>query len=223
MPSAQIIFLHGFLGGPEDWTPIIAQLPCEVRCDTLDLNASDPLVHAKTNLEKQTEPFFLVGYSMGGRIAWRISPYFYPLLRGLILVGAHPGLATKEEKKMRWESDQQWIALLEKGDMAAFLQRWYAQPLFETMRKKDELISKRNQRDPRILIDMMKSMCLAHQPKLEVFSPTLFLHGAEDLKYANIYSEMPCVEAIADAGHAAHSDNPRAVSDAIRRFVEKHS
>ncbi len=132
-------------------------------------------------------------------------------------------LGTKEEKKSRWEADQKWIALLEKDGIAAFLQTWYAQPLFETMRKKDELISKRSQRDPRILIDMMKSMCLAHQPKLEVFSPTLFLHGAEDLKYANIYSEMPCVEAVADAGHAAHSDNPRAVSDAIRRFVEQHS
>ena len=171
---------------------------------------------------RKDKSFYLVGYSMGGRLAWQLAPFLYPGVRGLILLGAHPGLESKEEKMARWESDREWIALLEKGDMKAFLSKWYAQPLFSGFRKKEEVIEKRLKRNPTHLAAMMRTMSLALQPRLKIFSPTLFMHGKEDLKYGDIYSEMACVEAIPEAGHAAHLENPRAVADAIRRFVEKH-
>jgi len=199
---------------------VVAHLPCEWQCEALDLNVVDPFVYAKEHLENLEGPFFLMGYSMGGRIAWRLAPYLYRSLQGLIILGAHPGLATKEEKNERWESDKQWIDLLEKGDMEVFLRAWLAQPIFASMRNKEDVIAKRMKRDPQTLASIMRRTSLALQPRLENFSPSLFLHGEEDLKYANIYSEMPCVESIVKAGHAAHLDNPRAVADAIRRFVE---
>lgn len=218
-----LIFLHGFLGGPEDWLPVIAHLPCELRCESVDLNAMDPREVAKSFLHaKKATPFYLVGYSMGGRLAWQLAPFFYPALRGLILLGAHPGLTSKEEKMARWEHDKQWIAILENKDMSAFLMKWYEQPLFATMRNKEEVIASRLKRNPTHLAAMMRTMSLALQPRLEIFSPTLFLYGKEDLKYADIYSELACVETIAEAGHAAHLENPRAVADAIRRFVEQN-
>lgn len=223
MKTPTIVFLHGFLGEPEDWLPVIAHLPCEYQCEALDLNAPDPLVHAKILLEKQLSSFFLVGYSMGGRIAWQLASMFSFALEGMILLGAHPGLDSEEERKERLKSDQYWIDLLQTGDMSDFLQKWYSQPLFATVRKKEELIAKRMKRDPVILADMMRTMSLGRQPKLSPFSPTLFLYGIEDVKYGKMYSNQEFVEAIPDAGHAAHIENPEAVASAIKRFVEENS
>lgn len=223
-----LIFLHGFLGGPEDWLPVIAHLPCHFHCEAVDLNAPDPQQHAKSFLEeKKGAPFFLVGYSMGGRLAWQLAPYFSASLSGLILLGAHPGLGCAAEKKARGESDQAWIDLLKKGDMSIFLKRWYAQPLFDSLRKNavlfSRLLEQRMKRDPHLLAEILRSTSLARQPQQSIYSPSLFLHGAQDLKYANIYSDLAHIEAIPEAGHAAHVENPRAVADAIQRFIESRS
>ena len=214
----RLVFLHGFLGEPDDWREVIDSLPKNWHCLALDLNVGDPLLEAKTQLAGQTD-FYLIGYSMGGRIAWQNATHLFSL-KGLVLLGAHPGLNSKEEKNERETSDRKWIALLEQGDMENFLRLWYSQPLFASLRNKDAVIAKRMRRDPHALAKMMRRMSLAYQQRLTVTIPTLFLHGAEDLKYAELYSDQLQVEAIPEAGHAAHLENPHAVANAIRRFVE---
>ena len=141
-----IVLFHGFLGGPEDWLPVIAHLPCNFNCHAIDLNTAEPLEQAREQTKhfldkKKGTPCFLMGYSMGGRLAWQLASYFYSSIKGLILLGAHPGLANEEDKKARRESDRMWIDLLQKGDITLFLNEWYAQPLFDTLRKNEFLFS----------------------------------------------------------------------------------
>ena len=81
-----IIFLHGLLGTKNDWQKVIENLP-HFNCIALDLpfhgQAKDIEV---TNFEETTEylaqqiksavknePYFLVGYSLGGRHYFRRS------------------------------------------------------------------------------------------------------------------------------------------------------
>lgn len=226
MNKPALIFYHGFLGGPEDWLSVIRAFS-HYDCICMDLNTRDPLKTAELHLrDRKPQPCFLIGYSMGGRIAWQLANAF-PFIKGLIVLGAHPGLSNEEEKKQRYHSDQAWVDLLEKGDMSHFLDTWYTQPLFSTLlQHKDRfasLLQKRHKRDPEILAAMLRTMTLAHQPLLVAFAPMLFLHGIHDLKYGNLYSDQTLVEAIPDAGHAAHIENPQAVASAIQRFVESYS
>ncbi len=222
-----LFFLHGFLGGPEDWQPVIEHLPRHFICKTLDLNVENPLQHARRILRSEaSSPFFLIGYSMGGRIAWRLSSAFSNLA-GLVVLGAHPGLKTEEEKMARSTIDEEWIALLEKGDMMHFLTRWYAQPLFASLHEHptllQSLIAQRSKKDPRLLASMLRSSSLSLQPLLSLVCPTLFLYGEKDRKYADLYRPLPVVQAIRESGHAAHLENPLGVAYAITHFIEGES
>ena len=142
-----LFFLHGFLGGPEDWQPVIEHLPPHFVCTTLDLNAKDPLQQARKRVEKETSPFFLIGYSMGGRIAWQLASQFSSL-SGLVVLGAHPGLKSEEERQARKKVDEEWATLLEKGDMDEFLTRWYANPSASCSHASFPAKVRRSQRDP---------------------------------------------------------------------------
>jgi pimeloyl-ACP methyl ester carboxylesterase len=73
-----VILIHGALGGPTDWKPIIDSIdrkqfqpwvfyyPSGLRLDSI----SDYLLHAVTILEKRYsfEQFFIIGHSMGGLV-----------------------------------------------------------------------------------------------------------------------------------------------------------
>ena len=54
---------------------------------------------------------FLVGYSMGGRIALYLALHFPQYFSGVVLESASPGLETLKEKKLRIERD---LLLIEK-------------------------------------------------------------------------------------------------------------
>ena len=119
-----IIFLHGLLGTKNDWQQVIENLP-HFNCIALDLpfhgqakdievtNFEDSAEYLAQQIKSavKNEPYFLVGYSLGGRIA-----LYYALqaqmerynLQGVILEGANLGLKTDEEKQARFQQDFAW-------------------------------------------------------------------------------------------------------------------
>jgi 2-succinyl-6-hydroxy-2,4-cyclohexadiene-1-carboxylate synthase len=157
----------------------------------------------------------LIGYSMGGRIALQ-SPH------PKIVLSAHPGLRTEQEKDERWKSDQAWIEKLQQRPLQEFLQAWYAQPLFDTLRRHsafESMLSRRLWQDPQKLIEMLSKESLAHQEH-SIPANAVFLHGQLDAKFAKLYRELkiPSWE-IPHAGHAAHLEQPQSCAEIITRVV----
>lgn len=220
--TKHLYFYHGFLGEPEDWNAVTSLLSPHFSFEHIDLNHSDPFHYAEKHLTKPD--CILVGYSLGGRLAWRLANKHFSKVRGLVVIGAHPGLKSAKDKQDRLVADQKWISLLEAEDMEIFLQTWYQQPLFHSLKQHEtlfqELLEKRKKRDPLVLASILQNMSLGSQDFLHVKIPTLFLHGVHDEKYASLYSDYACVGAIENAGHAAHLENPLAVAKAIEHFVE---
>ena len=141
-----IIFLHGLLGTKNDWQKVIENLP-HFNCIALDLpfhgqakgievtNFEDTAEYLSQQIKSavKNEPYFLVGYSLGGRIA-----LYYALqaqversnLQGVILEGANLGLKTDEEKQVRFQQDFAWAQRFMQESSENVLNDWYKQPVF---------------------------------------------------------------------------------------------
>lgn len=146
---------------------------------------------------------------MGGRIALR-----HPNPK--IAISTHPGLKTPAEKAARLEHDQHWLHLLQQLPFPKFLQTWYDQPLFDSLRAHPDfqtILHRRLQQKPEILAHMLTQESLAHQ----TFSTdAIFMHGQLDTKFAQLHKELNLNSLeIPLAGHAPHLENPKACADAI--------
>ncbi len=222
-----LIFLHGFLGSKEDWDPIIEQLKDRFFCVALELSGHPHLINAvETTLQGMTlNSPTLIGYSMGGRIAMQL-----PLDLPKVILSSHLGLETLTEREARWEKDLQWIGMLENGPIDLFLDKWYAQPLFASLRNHhplfEQVLMRRRQQDPLKLASLLKEMSLAKQQPISQFpSNMLFLFGENDLQYEKLYCKLPNQvrrKKIPQAGHAAHLENPDACAETIEQWSLTH-
>jgi len=230
-----LIFLHGFLGGKEDWEEVIAELKEDYCCYAFDLpgHGSSPFEeHLLESLflsfcSLKLLPCPVIGYSMGGRLALFLKEYFTEQFKGIVLLGAHPGLNEAVEKKFRWHQDLNWSSMLETQPFDAFLEAWYEQPLFVSLKKQPELynkiIERRRKQNPLYLASILRNFSLSLQPVLKQFHPdTLFLYGEEDLKFADLYqNHLPKTvkkEEI-NGGHALLLENPKGVAKKIKEFL----
>ncbi len=198
-----LVFLHGFLGSPQDWHGVIHHLP-EYSCEALSYPFQIP------------SDAILIGYSMGGRIALRSS-------QPKILLSTHPGLQTSQEKAKRLEQDQEWIKRLKEEPLEMFLKAWYDQPLFDSLRAHPDfptILSRRHANDPHVLAKMLAQESLAHQ-EFTLPKNAFFLHGQLDTKYAQLYRDLQVASLeIPQTGHAAHLENPERCSEMIRSIIK---
>jgi 2-succinyl-6-hydroxy-2,4-cyclohexadiene-1-carboxylate synthase len=199
----RLVFLHGFLGCPEDWDEVITYFP-EYDCKAL----AYPFEKLKDAI--------VIGYSMGGRVALRSSC-------PKILISTHPGLQTYEEKTQRLKSDQGWCEKLRKEPFEEFLKAWYTQPLFNTLRNHREfpkMLLRRLKQDPEVLAKMLARESLSHQSFTKPID-AFFIHGQLDEKYVKLYQELDISSiAVPDAGHAVHLENPQGCASAIRGILQ---
>jgi len=200
-----IYFLHGFLGSPEDWNEVIFHLPSEWACQSLDLTREIPQF-AKDDI--------LVGYSMGGRIALQLD---HP--GGLVILGAHFGLANSEDRKER-AKDELLTLLNMKECPETFLKKWYSQPLFNTLPMQGDLLKRRQSIDFVKHAELFERFALSKQPLIQPPEHALFLYGEKDEKYAKMYCRLPNAKAVPEAGHAAHIENPKITAVLIQQYVE---
>lgn len=149
---------------------------------------------------------------MGGRLAMAYAAKHPERIASLILISAHCGLASEEEKQKRWIKDSEWAKLLLELPIDEFLSRWYDQPLFHPF--KPDLRMRRRQ-NPQLLAKALLHFSLAKQPRYST-DEALILVGERDEAFRKLYPEA---EIIADAGHMAHLENPKAVAEAIKHRI----
>lgn len=219
-----LIFLHGFLGALEDWEPMIDKLKRNFFCVAVELGSPDAIKCTLKQLPLNNPTY--VGYSMGGRAVLQLSP-IYPS----IILSAHIGLDTEQEKAKRWEEDLRWAQMLETQPIHSFLEQWYAQPLFQSMRNQhdlfEQILKRRSQQDPLKLASLLRQMSLGKQPKVTAYHPrTLFLFGEEDLKYEQLYAKLPKTvlkKKISMAGHPIHLENPGECVKAMEQWRQTNA
>lgn len=242
-----LVFLHGFLGDGGDWDEIVPALAPHFSCLCVDLpghgasrieepcSAVDVLDALAALFDEQhIERCTPIGYSMGGRVALSMAARAPDRVERLILESVSRGISANDERLARQAADASWIALLEQGDRTAFLDRWYAQPLFETLHRDrtrfDELLRRRMQQDPRQLALGLRSMGPGTwPPEWEAWPtiavPTLLMAGQRDPKYVALAQEMAArnprarVRIVPDCGHNVHWEDPPAYTAAVTAFL----
>jgi 2-succinyl-6-hydroxy-2,4-cyclohexadiene-1-carboxylate synthase len=78
---------------------------------------------------------FLLGYSMGGRIALSYASVYPDDLKGLILESASAGIKNDEERQKRYEEDLKLAEYIETHTLEEFIEMWHDQELFNTQRR----------------------------------------------------------------------------------------
>lgn len=217
-----IIFLHGFLGSPEDWNPLTQYIKVPFETLTLPGHHGRPL--DLSLLEKEIpEKVTLVGYSLGGRLAMNFARKFPEKIEDLIILSANPGIESR--RKERILEDEKWVSIIENEGIDRFLEKWYAQGLFSSFSLTEDVKKRRKQHDPHSLSEILLTLSPAKLPSLwphlKNFSfPLLFLFGENDIKYEEIGKRLMKnhdVIWIPNASHPIHLEAPEIVAEIINR------
>ncbi|MBV6623818.1 MAG: 2-succinyl-6-hydroxy-2,4-cyclohexadiene-1-carboxylate synthase [Rivularia sp. (in: Bacteria)] len=245
-----ILFLHGFMGNIHEFDEAISLLTDEFYCLNIDLPG-----HGKTNIldddcykmpqiadalinlldELQIERCFLVGYSMGGRLALYLTLKFPQRFHKIILESASPGLASDKERLERVKRDEQIARKLarsiQRDDFRKFLDNWYNQQIFGNIKNHphfEQMIENRLQNNPVKLAKSLRLMGTGIQPSLwdklkENKIPILLLVGENDKKFVEINRKMIAVNHLCElqiVDNAAHNIHLEQTSVYVRNIQD---
>lgn len=170
----------------------------------------------------------LVGYSMGARIALRAALRSTGTVHGIALIGgtAGPrGPVEAAERRLRDSGLADWI---ERDGAEAFARRWEREPVLSG--QPPELVARqravRAAQDARALAAALRGLGPAGAPALwdrlpDVRVPALLVAGARDRRYRRLAVRMATrmpnarTAVVADAGHAAHLEQPHALLELL--------
>ncbi len=247
----RIIFLHGFLGSGSDWLPMARQLSQDYCCMMVDLpghgKASfeenppndgffEQTVDALAELLKESASpkSYLVGYSMGGRLALALLLRYQELFTKTIIVSASPGLMTIEEQIKRQEHDEKVARKIERN-FDGFITAWYDQPLFSTLKHHSifkEVESERKINDPRNLALALRVLGTGRQgSQWEALQhnrvPVRLFAGEKDERYVEIGRQMVklCpgsdLDIFPHCGHTLQLENKELFLDRLKFFFNQ--
>ncbi|MDI3361054.1 2-succinyl-6-hydroxy-2,4-cyclohexadiene-1-carboxylate synthase [Lelliottia sp. V89_10] len=234
-----LVFLHGFSGDHREWQRVGAQLPDypQLYLDLPGHGGSQDIavtgfsdvsqLLSNTLLSYNILNYWLVGYSLGGRVAMFHACQQPQGLAGLIVEGGHPGLRDASEREARSLSDQRWAQRFRDEPLASVFQEWYQQPVFASLTdaQRDELVALRSQNNGATLAAMLEATSLAVQPDLRAALsasniPFHYVYGERDEKFAALAAELHAERhVIPNAGHNAHRDNPAAVAASLAQIL----
>ena len=217
----KILFIHGFLGSGCDFFPLMRLLNARFDCLAVDLpghgrSCFNPVLSKHALLEdlvmisKEHKVDYLIGYSLGGRLALEMDYRFPCLFKKIVLLSSHPGIENKE-KQHREKKIAFWQSLIDTSP-ETFLNAWYSQALFQTLSKK-KIMQKRKGFDTNAAKWALDELSLLKQPLLSDHikkhsNKFLCICGAKDLYYRQLYSTLNCKKIIPDASHAIHVEKP---------------
>jgi len=227
-----VLFIPGFMQRGDAWRPVAELLP--------ERYPSRLLEHAEHSFEGRMAEIadagadFLVGYSLGGRLALRAALRSPEAYRGVVVVGATAGIEEGPMRVQRAEADEKLASWMEAMPIEDIVALWERQPLFADQAEAlvEEQRPGRLSQDQRSLALLLRT---AGQGVLdpvwdELHSfdlPLLAIAGARDDGYSaaakRIASVAPNARAaiVAEAGHAPQLQQPDEVARLITEFLEQ--
>ena len=176
-------------------------------------------------------PGIVVGYSLGGRLALALAAQYPERVAGLALLSAHPGLTDPRARAHRAALDDRRARDLRHRGLRAFLEDWYAQPLFALRwrpRARAALVERRARQDARAMAVVLAGMSPGRQPPLwdvlTRWAPRMaYGAGARDTKYTALARVLrvtnPPLMRVAifpNAGHLLPHDAPQTLARFLR-------
>lgn len=234
-----LVFLHGFSGDSREWQAVgdsmadyprlYLDLPGHGASASIAVNDFSEMSRLlnRTLISYNILKYWLVGYSLGGRIAMYHACQRPKGLRGLIVEGAHPGLRDDHERASRRASDARWAARFRHEPLEAVFADWYQQPVFASLTEaqREAWVALRSRNNGEALAAMLQATSLAEQPDLraalaECVVPFFYLYGERDDKFRAIARDLPAISyEIFHAGHNAHRENPVAVAERLAQIL----
>jgi 2-succinyl-6-hydroxy-2,4-cyclohexadiene-1-carboxylate synthase len=232
-----LVLLHGFTNSGASWEPVISGLGERYRAIAPDIRghasaaAAEPVTLGAVidDVAALTpEPFTLVGYSQGGRIALHVALALPHRVTRLVLIGASPGLADDAEREQRRLADERLAERIESLTIDEFARQWAQTPILADVPTDIAALSyaDRLQSNPQGLAAALRNLGTAalpsawkHLPELRM--PVILLVGERDTKFTALAGEMArcipraTVTVVPGAGHAVHLERPDAVVDAL--------
>lgn len=195
-----VLALHGFLGQGTDWNPLMDKLPPSLDWimpslfspeSEFSLKSYDLFIESILNLELKG-PNILMGYSMGGRLAYEIFKKDPSRWQALVVISAHPGLEDSEEALARKKQVDVWKERFENWKWSELISAWNSQPV---LKNSNPLKLNEERFDRQKLCDALENLSVDRQ---EIDPMTLKKNrskiwayvGSEDKKYLDIYSLM---------------------------------
>jgi 2-succinyl-6-hydroxy-2,4-cyclohexadiene-1-carboxylate synthase len=248
-----LVLLHGFMGSHTSFRELIPSLSEFCNPITIDLlghgETEGSEMHYRFASKEQSAdlikliseqfqyPLFLYGYSMGGRLALQVALQRTDLIQGLILESTTFGIENEQERQARQALDGQRADSII-GNFNQFLEEWKKLPIFESeflteqMRNDIEEIQKRQ--DPVSMSNSLLGFGTGIMPcvkeHLNILSmPVKLLAGAKDQKFVNVMSTMQTrikpasLEIFEKANHRVHLEQPEALVQTIKKFIQTNT
>ncbi|MBF2545862.1 2-succinyl-6-hydroxy-2,4-cyclohexadiene-1-carboxylate synthase [Listeria seeligeri] len=247
-----LLMLHGFTGTSGTYHDAIKSLK-----ERYNIVAPDLLGHGRTASPDEQERYlmehtcedlaeilrqleiqqcFVLGYSMGGRVATGFAASHPEKVQGLILISSSPGLLHEVDREKRMLRDNQLADRIEQNGIQAFVDYWESLPLFTSQRNlpSDMQAKIRNERLEQKPIGLAMSLRgigtgkqASYWDHLKNFTfPVLLITGELDAKFENTAQEMlqhlpnATHVTIKQAGHAAYLEQPTTFLSQINNWLE---
>lgn len=231
--------LHGAVGAAADWFPFRDAMESrgyQVRAvdlwrflDCCPRSLAVTAVSLNAEAQANEGKNLLVGYSMGGRIALHALLAENSPWNAAVIIGAHPGLESEEEKIARRNIDTNWSVKCLHAEWETFLAAWQAQGILQDAGSLSDRVPLRLRRKEiaRSFLDWSlgaQENLWIQLPKIEI--PVLWLTGEKDEKFTLLAqraaASMPNArhEVIAAAGHRLPWQQAQAFTDAVTEFAD---
>lgn len=233
--TTPILALHGFTGSGLDFECFIPTTSARFSWYAPDLMGHGQTPISKNPLDYQfnahlhyldliseqiSQPFILLGYSMGGRLALKYALERPHLIKQLILISSTPGILDNHERSLRQHTDELLAAKILTEGVAHFIEFWQEQDLIRSQKNIPSSIYqpmlKRKFRNNALgLANSLKNMGTGSMTPLwnrlhEIKFPVTLITGENDTKFTRIAHEIKH-----HVGHAEHEMIPNAGHEAI--------
>lgn len=238
-PPPTLWCLHGAVGAAADWSPFRPaweQASHEVRAvdlwrflDCCPRSLADTATALNAEVTGKSRKNLLVGYSMGGRIALHALLAENAPWDAAVIISAHPGLESEQEKSARRKKDADWSVKCLHGDWEPFLEEWQQQSILQGSAISDRTpLRLRRKEIARSFLDWSLGTQDNLWPLLpQIKVPLLWLTGEHDQKFTALAARacalMPQAshQIIAAAGHRLPWDQPQAFVQQITKFDQR--
>jgi 2-succinyl-6-hydroxy-2,4-cyclohexadiene-1-carboxylate synthase len=171
--------------------------------------------------------YWLLGYSLGGRIAmYHACHGNHEGLQGIVIEGSHPGLNSETLRAQRRANDADWAHRFRTESIKPVLTDWYQQPVFADLppQHRAALIEERANNHGPAIADMLEATSLGQQPWLvpqlqQLTLPLKAVCGSNDQKFqALALAAGLSLATVPHAGHNAHQANPAGFAAQLHKF-----
>lgn len=239
LSKSPLLFLHGFMGSLNDWSDDLLWATEHFQRPSIAIDLpghGKSLFDSPSNYEWSyaidqiwytinsfpqfsNEKITPIGYSMGGRFALASALHSPSRINQLLLISSAPGIASASDRATRLQWDLHQAHLLNSLPLPIYLQQWYSQTLFQSVRNQPILMEKILQRrlinSPPHLALSIAEMGRGKQPSLwnqleSAPFPIHLLLGELDSGYIKTGLDMEkqgcIVRRIPEAGHYVHRE-----------------